>query len=293
MKIYDDLFVFYVLARSSTLSNAARKLNTNQSSVSTTLLRLEKNIGKKLLIRKRNGLELTSAGRDIFLSIAPSYVSLNEKLSELLGEEPTSFGEEIKVLTTTGALASIIVDVIEEFHRDFPNTVINLQTYDGPVDFLSMQADVGILPSVKFDEMLHKKRLFAMKSKMFCSRSYLEKYGTPKTLEDLTQHKFIGYYNAITGYKGDVDWHLAYSANGEADIKINLASSNLRAATKGLGIVALPDIMPGVEALVPVFPEQYVSIDVFAISIRDQRNKMVDNFIEYVKKIASSQEGLP
>jgi DNA-binding transcriptional LysR family regulator len=77
---------------------------------------------------------------------------------------------------------------------------------------------------------------------------------------------------------------LKYSKTGEADIKINLASAQIYAANKGLGIIAIPREIPLPQTILPLFPETYVLIDVFAITRREERNVKVDNFIDYVKK---------
>ena len=163
--------------------------------------------------------------------------------------------EEILVLTTTGTLSSLIINVIEKFHNEFPNIAINLITYDGYVNFSEMNIDIGVLPTVIDLENVSKKKVATLKSQMFCSKEYVNRNGKPDDLEALKKHKFIGYYNNSVGYKGNVDWHLKYSLKGEAEIKINLASAQVIAAEKGLGIIAIPNAMPMSENMLVLFPE--------------------------------------
>jgi len=293
LKIYDDLHAFYVTAKSTTISSAAKKLGIEQSSLSSALSRLEKKLGIKVIIRKRTGLELTPDGHSLFMEISPKFSDINSIISEFLESDTQKNFEEIRVLTTTGTLSSLIINVIEKFHNEFPNIAINLITYDGYVNFSEMNIDIGVLPTVIDLENVSKKKVATLKSQMFCSKEYVNRNGKPCDLEALKMHKFIGYYNNSVGYKGNVDWHLKYSLKGEAEIKINLASAQVIAAEKGLGIIAIPNAMPMSENMLVLFPETYVLIDVFSITKRGQSNSMVDIFQEYVKNYLCKEEKKP
>lgn len=290
MKIYDDLYLFYITAKSPSLSAAAKKMGADLSSLSCAISRLEKRLNKKLLIRKRTGLELTESGTALYQRISTNYSNLSSLISEYITTDLSTDYEEIKILTTTGVLATLLVNVIEKFKNDFPTTLINLETYDGPVNFTSTNADIGILPTVIDADNVNKKKVATLTSQMFCSEIYREKYGEPQSLDELKKHTFIGYYNSSTGYKGNVDWHLKYSKTGEADIKINLASAQIYAAEKGLGILAIPREMPMSQHMIPLFPERSIAIDVFTITRRDEKNSKVDTFVEYVKKYIVNKE---
>lgn len=290
VKIYDDLYTFYVASKSNSISSAAKKMEVEQASLSASLIRLEKKLGVKLMIRKRTGLELTPDGHELFQKISHNYSDINSVLSELLGNNMEEQFDELKILTTTGALIQLLLNVIEKFHNDYPNTTLNLQTFEGPINFSNMNADIGILPVISAQENISKSKVITLKSQMFCSKNYIERHGLPQNIEDLKKHKFIGYYNSSMGYKGNVDWHLKYSYNGEADIKINLAAGQLLAAKKGMGIIAIPREIVDPEDFVVLFPEEYVLIDVFAFTKRDQASTKVDNFLQYIKRYLSTQE---
>lgn len=283
MKIYDDLYTFYICATLPSFSIAAKKMDMDQSSLSCAISRLEKKIGKKLFIRKRTGLELTDQGLFTYQGIAPTYSNLCSFVSSLVGSETKTELDELKILTTTGTLSTLIVDVICAYKKDFPEVRINMQTVEGPVEFCKYNADIGILPTVVDVDKVTKKKIATVHSQLFCSDSYINQHGKPTSLEDLKDHKFIGYYNSSTGYKGDVDWHLRYSATGMADLKINLASAQIYAAKKGLGILAIPREFPIPKRMTSLFPEISTAIDIYAISRRKDFSKPIDKFIEYVK----------
>ncbi len=62
----DDLQIFYHVAHWGSLSQAAKVLNTNISSISRRIKNLEDSSGTKLMIRHSRGISLTDAGQRVF-----------------------------------------------------------------------------------------------------------------------------------------------------------------------------------------------------------------------------------
>lgn len=75
--------------------------------------RLEKRLDKKLLIRKRTGIELTESCTAIYQRISTNYSVLSGLISEYLSKDAPNDYEEIKILTTTGILSTLLINVIE------------------------------------------------------------------------------------------------------------------------------------------------------------------------------------
>jgi DNA-binding transcriptional LysR family regulator len=73
-----DLLVFLEVARSGSISKAARRLHTVQTNVSARMQKLEATLGSKLLTRTARGIDLTMAGEKL-LPVA-------RRLDSLLGD---------------------------------------------------------------------------------------------------------------------------------------------------------------------------------------------------------------
>src|SRR3982751_2201090 len=65
MPDWDGLRIFLALARSRTLSGAARKLGIDETTVARRLARLEKEVGAQLAERGAGGIVLTAAGQGV------------------------------------------------------------------------------------------------------------------------------------------------------------------------------------------------------------------------------------
>ena len=59
---WDDLRLFLEVARTGSISGAAKQLDVQHSTVSRRLRKLEQQLGARLLERKNSGYELTAAG---------------------------------------------------------------------------------------------------------------------------------------------------------------------------------------------------------------------------------------
>ena len=82
-KLLPDLLVFLEVARSGSISKAARQLHTVQTNVSARMQKLEAALGQKLLTRTSRGIHLTSAGETLLPTA--------RRLGLLLGEVGETF----------------------------------------------------------------------------------------------------------------------------------------------------------------------------------------------------------
>ena len=87
---YNHLYYFWVIAKEGSIAKASRRLNRAQSTLSTQLSALEKEVGGPLFERRYRKLQLTERGR-ITLSYADRmFTSTRDLLAELSGvyEDP-------------------------------------------------------------------------------------------------------------------------------------------------------------------------------------------------------------
>ena len=74
---------FAYVVREGSFSAAATRLGVTQSTITQHIAKLEKSVGTLLLVRGRDGVELTPAGQD-FYDLADRMVALDAEVSERL-----------------------------------------------------------------------------------------------------------------------------------------------------------------------------------------------------------------
>ena len=76
-----QIHAFTHAARERSFSQAALRLGVTQSSLSQHVGKLEQSMGTRLFIRRRDGLELTRAGRELF-SISDRLIDIEQLVEE-------------------------------------------------------------------------------------------------------------------------------------------------------------------------------------------------------------------
>ncbi len=87
---------------------------------------MEEAIGAPLLIRNRQGVTLTQAGRTL-LNHARTILSQAERLREDLGAYSGGFFSQVRILSNTNALTEFLPDVLSSFLTAHPHVSIDLE----------------------------------------------------------------------------------------------------------------------------------------------------------------------
>ena len=82
--------------------------------------------------------------------------------------------------------------------EEFPDIQVAIITTNADIDFETSKADVGILPKQQLKRTLSEK-IKNLHPQLFAVPEYLKKYGTPKNLDDLKNHKLISFYSDFEG----------------------------------------------------------------------------------------------
>jgi len=235
---YEKLASFYYTAKNGSIAEAAKVLKKAPSTVSRHLEILEERWNEKLIIRGSKKIELTETGKALFGLIHKTISSFAKEFEKVIGEEKNS-PNKLRIMTTTGIIGVWIVRKVILLRKEFPELDIQVLTTNYDFDLDSARADVGILPKQPF-KGLSQKKIRTLHPQLYASPEYLKKYGTPKSLNDLKNHRLISYYAYYEERIGNVDWHIAYSEKGSC-MSINSGFLLFEAARQGAGIISLAE----------------------------------------------------
>ncbi|MBY0271880.1 MAG: LysR family transcriptional regulator [Alphaproteobacteria bacterium] len=265
----EKLRSFYYVIKEGSLLKAAAVLEKNHTTLSKHLTDLEETYNVKLFTRKRKRIELTEKGEELFKVAQNTIPNLENGAAEILA--PKAQPLRLRILTTTGVIGVWLVRKIKILCEEFPDLHVAIITTNMDVDFEASKADVGILQKQHLPGLSQKKiknfRLF-----LYASPEYLEKYGMPKTLDDLKNHKLISFYSDYEGNVGNVDWHLKRGLPDhslrESYLSINSGIFVFEAGCQGLGIITMSEDFDHLKEsnLVKILPnEEGPSFDIFYV----------------------------
>ncbi len=140
---WDDFKHFLAVARTGSLSEAARGLKTSGATVGRRLTALENRLGARLFDRAQTGYTLTESGEAIWLKA--------EDVEEaVLSVEREAFGRDLRatckfrVATAEDIGSFVIAPRLAEFHRSYPGIVLELVSSWDVVNLTRREVDIAV-----------------------------------------------------------------------------------------------------------------------------------------------------
>jgi len=121
-----DLNLFRDVVEAGTITHGAKRAHLALAAASTRIRNMEEAIGAELLVRGRQGVVPTPAGRTL-LQHARTMLSQAERLREDLGAYAGGLAGQIRVLSNTNALTEFLPEALSSFLSAHPNVSVDLE----------------------------------------------------------------------------------------------------------------------------------------------------------------------
>ena len=220
---------------------AARDMGMSRSAVNKLVISLETDLGVRLLQRSTRQVAPTATGSAFYERCLGILADLEEAELAVSQEQAEPIGAlRINAPMTFGTLH--LGPVLAEFMAQYPGVQVQLTLEDRFIDPLAEGFDLTLrIAQIETSPKLVVHKLAQLRLLLCAAPSYLEKHGTPKSAQDLSQHSCLAYGELASRHEWVLD-----SPNGEIRVTVDgtMCSNNgevLReAAIQGLGIVLLP-----------------------------------------------------
>lgn len=124
---YEYFKIFYYVGKHKNITRAAVELYSSQPAVTRAVQNLENELGCRLFVRTKNGVEFTHEGQTLFdyVSIAHSQILKGEnEISHSISAENGT----VYIGATVTALYGFLFGVLDEFHKNHPNVKFKINT---------------------------------------------------------------------------------------------------------------------------------------------------------------------
>ena len=182
-----DFAFFRLLARSASLTDAARSLSMTPSAVSRRLGAIETRLGVQLVLRNTRSMRLTPEG-ERYLEAAEAILAETERLEADIASRPLG---RLRICASFGFGRTHIAPVVADFARANPDVRVDLTLTDRPVSIIEEGFDVGIHLGDPHDSRRRARKLLANDRILCASPAYLETHGRPLLPSDLARHRLI------------------------------------------------------------------------------------------------------
>ena len=231
---WDDLRVFLAVARTESLSRAGKSLRLDPATVGRRVARLEEALEAALFMKSPQGYALTQAGARL--------VSRAEVVETAIlnAQEDTSSGTEaltgqIRVGAPDGCANYLLPQVCSAICADHPGLEVQIVALPRVFNLSKREADMAITVSPPTAGRLTSQRLSDYHLHLMASRNYLSEAPPLNRLEDLKDHKIIGYISDLI-FDAELDY-LSEIGGPQTSFASNSVSVQLNWARVGAGLV--------------------------------------------------------
>ncbi len=256
-----ELRIFATVAELASFSRAAEQLGLAKGRVSTAVQQLEAQVGTRLLQRTTRSVRLTPDG-ERFLGRCKELLTEAEQLEAMFRPASTGLTGRLRIDLPNRLARDIVLPRLPEFLAAHPLLEVGLSTTDRRVDLVHEGFDCVLRVGALADSDLVARPLGFLRMRNVASPAYLRAHGTPRTLDDLAQHRVIHYMPSLNAQGAAWEW---LDAEGRrqarpmrAQVTVNGTDAYQAAALAGLGLIQAPcfgtDLLVAEGALVEVLP---------------------------------------
>ncbi|MBI1204600.1 MAG: LysR family transcriptional regulator [Rhodopseudomonas sp.] len=123
---FTDLNLFRHIVEAGSITHGAARLNLALAAASTRIRKLELAFGAELLIRGRQGVAPTQAGRTL-LAHARTILAQSDRLQEDLTPYARGLAGQVRVLSNTNALTEFLPETLSSFLTAYPDVSVDLE----------------------------------------------------------------------------------------------------------------------------------------------------------------------
>ncbi|MCO7187519.1 MULTISPECIES: LysR family transcriptional regulator [unclassified Pseudoalteromonas] len=187
-----SLTLFLATCEEQSFAAAARVCNTDPSTISKAVSRLEAELGVTLFQRSTRQLKITAAGRHYAHTVRSSIQALSSCEDELrqLNDAPRG---RLRVNSAVCYGHLYMRPLLKAFCQRYPEITLELSLDDMHVDIIEQDIDVALRTGFIKDSRLVARCLSPMDFLVCASPDYLEQHGTPVSRGDFDNHAWIGF----------------------------------------------------------------------------------------------------
>ncbi|WP_308914937.1 LysR family transcriptional regulator [Jannaschia sp. LMIT008] len=240
---WDKLRIFHAVADQGSLTHAGDVLHLSQSAVSRQIRALEESLNTTLFHRHARGLILTEQGELLFDASTAMMKRLEAATARIRDSEEEVFGD-LRVTTTIGFGSIWLAPRLPKLYQSYPDLRLDLMLEERVLDLPMREADVAIRMKEPSQADLVRKRLMDIRMQLFASKEYLKRAGTPRRVEDLSDHRLICQNVGATQVSAGAQLVRELMAAGATRmLTVNNYFGVLQGVLSDLGIGVLPDYL--------------------------------------------------
>ncbi|MEO4045993.1 LysR family transcriptional regulator [Pseudomonas sp. CAU 1711] len=235
---------FVRVAELASFTRAAESLGQPKASVSLLVQQLENQLGARLLHRTTRRVSLTQDGQACY-ERCKDLLADAEEIEAMFQLDASQLRGRLRVDMNQAVARDLVLPRLAEFLAAHPRLQLELSCTDHRVDLIREGFDCVLRVGGQADPGLIARPLGQMEQINCASPAYLQRFGTPHSLADLSAHRLV-HYVSVLGSKPD-GWE--YQEDGQTRVldmpgalTVNSTDAYSQACLAGLGLIQVPRV---------------------------------------------------
>ncbi|WP_458071217.1 LysR family transcriptional regulator [Rhodanobacter sp. BL-MT-08] len=293
MNTLEAMQIFIRVAELTSFTRAADSLGIPKASASTAVQQLEASLGARLLHRTTRKVQMTHDGQ-AFYERSKDLLADVDELQSMFQQGEQSLRGRLRVDMSGGVARLFVLPQLAEFMQAHPLLELELSSTDRLVDLVREGFDCVLRVGPLVDSSLVARPLGAFRIINCASPAYLERHGTPRTLDDLATHQLVHYVSTLGARSPGWEYPdgSGYASLPMAgSITVNNSDSYTAACIAGLGLIQAPaaGLQPLIDAgrLVEVMPDCRAEPMPVSLLYANRRNlpRRVQAFMAWITQV--------
>jgi DNA-binding transcriptional LysR family regulator len=234
---WENLRFFLELSRVGSLSEAARRLRVDHSTVARRVAALERELGFRLFDRAPRGYALTARGV-AFVAPAERIEAEVFALSRRAAGEAPDLEGPVRLTTVETFASRLLAPELPAFHARYPGIVLELISENRPLNLTRREADLALRLGRPPEGALVARRLGKLAYGVYGARDYVATRRGRNALEPFGE-KVVAYNDAMSHLPQE-RWLAQLVPARRTVFRANSLNTQLAVTRAGLGLAVLP-----------------------------------------------------
>ncbi|MGC8202802.1 LysR family transcriptional regulator [Aliiroseovarius sp. PTFE2010] len=268
---WDDVRLFLAVSRAESLSGAGRTLRLDPATLGRRIARLEQVLDTALFVKSPQGYALTAEGERFLTHAEQAERSIAEASEHRKGDQLSG---QIRIGAPDGCANFVLPQVCAAISAENPGLEIQIVALPRVFNLSKREADMAVGVSPPQTGRMTVRKITDYRLHLWAARSYLDRAPRITALQDLRDHRIVGYIPDMI-FDKELDY-IADLGAGRLDLASNSVSVQFHMVNHGAGLGVVHDFaIPFGQDLVRVLPDQLSLTRAFYL-IRPEDDRKLD-----------------
>jgi len=239
LNMLEAMNIYVNVVEQGSFTRAAEVLDLHRPAVTRAVQNLEQDLGVKLLHRTTRQVNMTDEGAEFYQRCLSLLNELEDVRHTFSRTQPPRGRLRLDIPITLAR--AVIIPALADFQCRYPDIDIVLGTSDRRIDLIAERVDCVIRLGELNDSSFIARRLGTARMATCAAPAYLEKHGTPHTIDELVKsHRAVNFFSnnslQIMEWKFTVEGKIT-AIKMPSSILVDNSEAFLSCGLAGLGIL--------------------------------------------------------